>query len=90
MKHILINKHDPNALRQALSVDAKIILMQDGVFFLSSNGVDLPDLKDREVYALDMDVKKRGLSNNLIDGVKLVDYDGMIDLLFSGVTVVNL
>lgn len=88
MSLIVINTHDGNALRQALSTEADVLLMQDGVYFL--NKARAHDFGDRRVYALGLDVEKRGLMDRLVDGVDLVDYDGMVDLLFSGVTVVNL
>jgi len=43
-----------------------------------------------KIYALKGDLEKRGLTERMIGGVELVDYDGMVDLLFSGYKVVNL
>ncbi len=89
MKLIVINKNDPGALKQALNVEADILLIQDGAYFLNAKA-DNPDLGERKVHALKMDVEKRGLADRLVDGVNLVDYDGMVDLLFSSETVLNL
>lgn len=89
MKLIVINKNDSGALKQALSVETEILLIQDGVYFLNSKAAN-PDLSERKIHALRMDVEKRGLADRLIEGVNLVDYDGMVDLLFSSDKVVNL
>ncbi len=89
MKLIVINKNDSGALKQALSVETEILLIQDGVYFLNSKAVN-PDLGGRTIHALEMDVEKRGLADRLVDGVNLVDYDGMVDLLFSSENVMNL
>jgi sulfur relay protein TusB/DsrH len=90
MKLIVVNKNDMGTLDQALSVDADILLIQDGAYFLNNAVADTPDFGDRKVYALGVDVEKRGLANRMVSGVELIDYDGMVDLLFSGATVVNL
>ena len=90
MKLIVLNKNDMGTLRQALSVEAGILLIQDGVYFLNNAVADTPDFGERKVYALGVDVEKRGLADRLVNGVELIDYDGMVDLLFSGSTVVNL
>ena len=88
MRLVVINTDDKNAMKQALSLDADLMLIQNGVYFLNrANG---PDLGDKKVYALDTDISKRGLTSRLVDGVEIIDYEGMVDLLFSGVTVVNL
>ena len=89
MKLIVINKNDLGALKQALKVEAEILLIQDGVYFLNSKA-DNPDLGERKIHALKMDVEKRGLADRLVNGVNLIDYDGMVDLLFSSENVMNL
>ncbi len=90
MNLIVINKNDKNALNQALNVEADVLLIQDAVLFLNNGRGDAPSFKDKKVYALGIDVEKRGLTDRLIAGIELVDYDGMVDLLFSGVNVINL
>ena len=90
MKLIVINTNDQNALKQALNVEADLLLIQDAVLFLNKGRYDAPNFGSKKVHALGVDVEKRGLSDRLVSGVKLVDYDGMVDLLLSGATVVNL
>lgn len=88
MKLTVINTNDKNALKQALSIENDVLLLQDGVYLLNKySGIDFGV---RNIYALEIDVEKRGLFDRLVRGVELVDYDGMVDLLFSSETVVNL
>lgn len=88
MSLIVINTNDESALEMALTTEADVLLMQDGVYFLNKTLATV--FGDRKVYALGIDVEKRGLSDRLVEGVNLVDYDGMVDLLFSGIVVKNL
>ena len=88
MKLTVINANDLNALKQALGLETDVLLLQDGVYLLNkAMNIEFSDIK---LHALDVDVQKRGLSDRLMDGVELIDYDGMVDLLFSSETVVNL
>jgi sulfur relay protein TusB/DsrH len=88
MKLTVINTNDLNVLKQALGVENDVLLLQDGVYLL--NKAMNNEFGDRKIHALGVDVKKRGISDRLVDGVELIDYDGMVDLLFSSETVVNL
>ncbi len=90
MKLIVINTHDGNALEQAMSLDSSVLLMQDAVYFLNKTKADAPDFGGRKVYALGIDVERRGLADRLVDGVELIDYDGVVELLFGSESVVNL
>jgi sulfur relay protein TusB/DsrH len=90
MKLIVVNQNDMGSIRQALSINADILLIQDGVYFLNNSVANKPDFGVRKVYALGDDVEKRGLSDRVGTEVELITYDGMVDLLFSGATVVNL
>jgi sulfur relay protein TusB/DsrH len=90
MKLIVINMNDRNALNQALNVEADVLLIQEAVLFLNKGRSDVPDFSGKKVYALGIDVEKRGLSNRLVEGVELVDYNNMVDLMFSSDSVVNL
>lgn len=64
-----------------------IILVQNGVYHaaLKEAGKASPVLgKGTAVYALSEDVASRGLDPSSLDGsVKLVDYDGLVDLIFN-------
>ena len=90
MKLIIVNKNDMGTLKQALNVEADILLIQDGAYFLNNAVADTPDFGDRKVYALGVDVEKRGLVDRMVPEAELINYDEMVDLLFSGATVVNL
>ena len=63
-----------------------ILLIEDGVY-AAMNGTAVADqvkgaLSGRSVYVLGPDVKARGLSvDNVIDGIKVVDYEGFVDLV---------
>ncbi|MDH5187641.1 MAG: sulfurtransferase complex subunit TusB [Rhodospirillaceae bacterium] len=63
-----------------------ILLMEDGVYGAMS-GTTVSDIvanavKDNSVYVLGPDMKARGLAEGqLIDGIKVVDYAGFVDLV---------
>ncbi len=56
---------------------AKVVLIQDGVYlnteFLRKAGA--------EVYAVNQDAQKRGLTGGLPSYVKLIDYGQLVDLI---------
>ena len=56
--------------------DAKIVLIQDGVFINKSL---IPG--NAKVYAVKNDVEKRGVQSRLGDGVEVVDYDKLVDII---------
>ncbi|VAX21689.1 hypothetical protein MNBD_NITROSPINAE04-12 [hydrothermal vent metagenome] len=58
--------------------EAKVVLIQDGVF---TKGEDLPD--GPEIYAVKEDVERRAIGKRLGDKVKLIDYGELVDLLMS-------
>jgi sulfur relay protein TusB/DsrH len=89
-KLIIMNTHDPENLDKALSVDAEILLMQDAVLFINNRIEANKKLQDHNIYALMSDVEKRGLKDRVLENVDLLDMDTLIDLLFSGKTVINL
>jgi len=72
-----------SCLRTALKGDP-ILLIEDGVLGAMAGGSVASKIKDaqkdHEVYALQGDVKARGI-DRLVDGVKLVDYAGFVDLV---------
>ena len=89
MKLILLNTNDKDILGKAMTAEADLFLTQDATFFCNNGRKDAPEFGDRKVYALKIDLEKRGLSDRMVDGVELVDYDDMVDLLFK-YKVVNL
>lgn len=66
------------------SEDSAILLIEDGVFA----AIDTRDksaliqqaLSRHRVYALEADLKARGLMDKLATGVELVDYAGFVEL----------
>jgi len=62
-----------------------ILLIEDGVYGATRGTAAATKLaaamKDIAVYALQADVETRGMQGRLIDGVKLVDYGGFVDLV---------
>jgi sulfur relay protein TusB/DsrH len=85
-----MNTYDAEALEKALKVDAEILFMQDAVFFTNNRITANKKLRDQKIYALMSDVEKRGLKDRVLENVELLDVDMLVDLLFSGKTVLNL
>jgi len=63
-----------------------ILLIEDGVYAAKAGTSYEPKLvgimKRAEVYALEADIKARGVGK-LVDGVKVVNYDGFVELVES-------
>ena len=86
----IINKspYDRNSLDTCLRLarpDSAILLIEDGVYAVragSSASATLQQaLEKHPVYALQPDLQARGVpTESLIDGIKLVDYDGFVEL----------
>nr|CAX84122.1 DsrH family protein [uncultured bacterium] len=62
-----------------------ILLLEDGVFAAragtAKSALVAEALKKNEILALSADIKARGLTGNLVAGVKVTDYDGFVDLV---------
>ena len=62
-----------------------VLLIEDGVYAAARDtaiaGKVKEALKTVAVYALKPDVEARGMQNRVMDGVRLVDYDGFVDLV---------
>ena len=89
-KLVVLNTKDEMMLERALKMDAELLLMQDAVLFINNRIEANNRLATHKVYAVKRDAVKRGLSDRLLDNVELVDTDELVDLLFSGKSVVNL
>ena len=68
-----------------------VLLIEDGVYAAArdtavSNRVQ-EALKSVSIYALKPDVEARGMQNRVMDGVRLVDYGGFVDLVVEHNTV---
>lgn len=89
MLHI-VNKspYEKNALASCLAhatKDSAVLLIEDGVYAVAQGGRAEPELRQAmgrvSVYALSPDLEARGIKDRVIDGVKLVDYGGFVDLV---------
>ena len=61
-----------------------ILLYENGVFIAKDGAKDAQKikaaLKDHPVYALDADLEARGI-NKIIEGIKVISYDGFVELV---------
>ena len=83
-----------NALESCLKYLKKgsaVLLIEDGVYgALKGNSTTKmveQALKNFPIYALYPDVEARGMQDRVIDGIKLVDYSGFVDLVAEHPTV---
>ena len=86
-----INKSpfDRDSLSSSLRViadDGAILFIEDGVYAVMK-GTRVADTlaaaaSNHAVYVLGTDLRARGMSSdNIIDGISVVDYDGFVDLV---------
>ncbi|HCA27955.1 MAG TPA: sulfurtransferase complex subunit TusB [Betaproteobacteria bacterium] len=89
MLHI-VNKspYERNSLDGCLRIAKKggaILLIEDAVYAATKGNAAEAKLKSAmanlPVYALSADLEARGMHESVIDGVKLVDYAGFVDLV---------
>ena len=85
----IVNKspYERNAFTSCLRLagaGAGILLIEDGVYAAQGSGVHADQLEaaldKHAVYALQADVDARGMNDRLNPQVKLVDYDGFVNL----------
>ncbi len=86
----IVNKspYDRNSLDSCLRLaraDSSILLIEDGIYAAQKNAGASEKmeqaLKNHRVYALEPDLKARGINpDNIVDGISLVDYDGFVKL----------
>lgn len=64
--------------------DTPILLLEDGVFAASKGTSYEQKLKESmgkfDIYALEPDLKARGI-DGVIDGIKVIDYPGFVELV---------
>lgn len=62
-----------------------VLLIEDGVYAAGKDSAVSRQvqeaLKSVPIYALKPDVEARGLQTRVMDGVRLVDYEGFVDLV---------
>ncbi len=83
-----------NALESCLKYLKKgsvVLLIEDGVYgaLKGSTTTKMVEqtLKNFPIYALYPDIEARGMQDRVIDGIKLVDYSGFVDLVAEHATV---
>jgi len=68
-----------------------VLLIEDGVYGALKGSATTKmveqTLKSFPIYALYPDVEARGMQDRVIDGIKLVDYSGFVDLVAEHPTV---
>ena len=79
---------ETNALLSCLTHTSKgdaVLLIEDGVYAAARDTAVSKQvqeaLKSVPIYALKPDVEARGLQTRVMDGVRLVDYEGFVDLV---------
>lgn len=79
---------DHNSLQTCLKFarqGSALLLIEDGVYAAARDTavskVVQEVMKSVSVYALKPDVEARGMQNRVMDGVRLVDYGGFVDLV---------
>ena len=89
MLHI-VNKspYEKNSLTSCLAHAVKggaLLLIEDAVYGATkgnvAEGAIRRALADLPVYALQPDLEARGMHGNVIEGVKVVDFGGFVDLV---------
>jgi len=62
-----------------------VLLIEDGVYAAAKDTAVSKDVQAAmgsvAIYALRADVEARGMQNRVMDGVRLVDYEGFVDLV---------
>ncbi|WP_461571978.1 sulfurtransferase complex subunit TusB [Sulfuricaulis sp.] len=83
-----------NALESCLKHIKKgsaLLLIEDGVYGALKGAATSKmlgqALKNFPIYALYPDIEARGMQDRVIDGIKLVDYSGFVDLVVEYPTV---
>ena len=79
---------DHNALETCLKFarqGSALLLIEDGVYAATRDTAVSTRvqeaMKSVPIYALKPDVEARGIQNRVMDGVRLVDYGGFVDLV---------
>ena len=95
-KLIILKELDEHAISLALKVnDSGILLMMDATYLANSEDMRSSPIRmavesGKEIFILTTDAERRGLSEKLVKGIKRIDYDECVDLLFNGATINNM
>ena len=58
-----------------MDAEAIVVLIKDGVY------LDIAPVQDKKIYAMDEDVKKRGMEDRLKDQAEIIGYEKLVDLV---------
>lgn len=68
-----------------------ILFIEDGVYGALGNTkyseMVTEAMKSRKIYALFPDIEARGMQDKVMDGIKMIDYEGFVDLVVEENTV---
>ena len=64
-----------------MDAEAIVVLIKDGVF------LDIETFQDKKIYAMDEDVKRRGMEERLKDKAEIIGYDKLVDLILENKVV---
>ena len=78
---------EKNSLKTCLdhaAAGSAVLLIEDGVYGALNGSAFAGQVKDAmgkfTLYALGPDLKARGIADKVMDGIKVVDYAGFVDL----------
>jgi sulfur relay protein TusB/DsrH len=90
-KLVLLKNLDEKALSAALSIEGSaIVLLQDAVYMVREGPHVKEALNKHTFYILSEDAARRGLLPESLEGLLILGYDELVDLMFSGAEVMNL
>ncbi len=86
--HLVLLRHEPNpkditfleTLKNSSAEKIGVLLFQNGVWWLKSQHISIFNSKF-QLFALQEDMIARGIQNISNPSIKLINYDGMVDLL---------
>ena len=64
-----------------MDAEAIVVLIKDGVF------LDTGTFQGKKIYAMDDDVKRRGMEERLKDKAEIIGYDKLVDLILENKVV---
>lgn len=74
-----------------LKKGSAVLLIEDGVYAAIKGTASAKKIEEAmktvPVYALQPDIEARGMAGRVLDGVKLVDYGGFVDLVAEHPTI---
>lgn len=89
---IVLKENEYEALGTVESLEKRggeiaLVMMLDAVYMatVAEDNTAVKDMMEKgsKIFLLKRDVERRGLEKRLLPGVELIDYEGLIDILFS-------